>query len=124
MAPSGGRQNPVILPGVDGGRLPLSRCAVPVNVDDASSEARPSQPRKDGHEEARTATHSRGSVRQSPRRMRHRGTRSRDVDRKSTRLNSSHGYISYAVFCLKKKKKMTYEFYACEAISTTVSKQP
>src|SRR5687768_17705193 len=30
-------------------------------------------------------------------------------DRKSTRLNSSHGYISYAVFCLKKKKKkITY----------------
>src|SRR3989449_7202542 len=28
-----------------------------------------------------------------------------DADRKSTRLNSSHGYISYAVFCLKKKKK-------------------
>src|SRR2546429_1547689 len=27
-----------------------------------------------------------------------------DIDRKSTRLNSSHGYISYAVFCLKKKK--------------------
>ena len=26
-------------------------------------------------------------------------------DRKSTRLNSSHGYISYAVFCLKKKKE-------------------
>src|SRR2546422_7557353 len=31
----------------------------------------------------------------------HKGPR----DRKSTRLNSSHGYISYAVFCLKKKKK-------------------
>src|SRR2546422_6234892 len=31
----------------------------------------------------------------------HRG---RAADRKSTRLNSSHGYISYAVFCLKKKK--------------------
>src|SRR3989449_5860951 len=29
----------------------------------------------------------------------------KSVDRKSTRLNSSHGYISYAVFCLKKKKK-------------------
>src|SRR5687768_18159038 len=29
----------------------------------------------------------------------------RKQDRKSTRLNSSHGYISYAVFCLKKKKK-------------------
>src|SRR2546429_6994971 len=28
-----------------------------------------------------------------------------EKDRKSTRLNSSHGYISYAVFCLKKKKK-------------------
>src|SRR2546429_5187680 len=28
----------------------------------------------------------------------------RALDRKSTRLNSSHGYISYAVFCLKKKK--------------------
>src|SRR5687768_18098785 len=27
-------------------------------------------------------------------------------DRKSTRLNSSHGYISYAVFCLKKKNKI------------------
>src|SRR2546429_6838467 len=31
------------------------------------------------------------------------------ADRKSTRLNSSHGYISYAVFCLKKKKKIVNE---------------
>src|SRR2546429_6048442 len=31
-------------------------------------------------------------------------------DRKSTRLNSSHGYISYAVFCLKKKKKTKKTF--------------
>src|SRR2546429_4231104 len=31
----------------------------------------------------------------------------RGEDRKSTRLNSSHGYISYAVFCLKKKKNNT-----------------
>src|SRR2546422_4773272 len=30
------------------------------------------------------------------------------LDRNSTRLNSSHGYISYAVFCLKKKKKKKY----------------
>src|SRR2546422_8281540 len=29
-------------------------------------------------------------------------------DRKSTRLNSSHGYISYAVFCLKKKKNQCH----------------
>src|SRR5258707_9497511 len=32
------------------------------------------------------------------------------VDRKSTRLNSSHANISYAVFCLKKKKKKKVEF--------------
>src|SRR3712207_8378132 len=31
-------------------------------------------------------------------------------DRKSTRLNSSHANISYAVFCLKKKTKTTYTF--------------
>src|SRR5690554_2821566 len=36
------------------------------------------------------------------------------VDRKSTRLNSSHVRISYAVFCLKKKKKKTkYTLYIC-----------
>src|SRR3712207_8885910 len=33
------------------------------------------------------------------------GGRGGDLDRKSTRLNSSHANISYAVFCLKKKKK-------------------
>src|SRR5687768_17917756 len=32
----------------------------------------------------------------------------REIDRKSTRLNSSHGYISYAVFCLKKKTNSKY----------------
>src|SRR5258707_11521714 len=35
----------------------------------------------------------------------HLTTRADDRDRKSTRLNSSHANISYAVFCLKKKKK-------------------
>src|SRR5207245_8864437 len=35
------------------------------------------------------------------------GNRREGVDRKSTRLNSSHGSISYAVFCLKKKKSST-----------------
>src|SRR2546429_5171393 len=37
-------------------------------------------------------------------------------DRKSTRLNSSHGYISYAVFCLKKKKIITmiYTLIICQ----------
>src|SRR2546429_9921116 len=37
-------------------------------------------------------------------RRRHRRRPACHPDRKSTRLNSSHGYISYAVFCLKKKK--------------------
>src|SRR5438132_9255723 len=36
-------------------------------------------------------------------------TSRRDRDRKSTRLNSSHTVISYAVFCLKKKKTFQYE---------------
>src|SRR5947209_14838680 len=36
-----------------------------------------------------------------------RGHRLGPLDRKSTRLNSSHANISYAVFCLKKKKKTT-----------------
>src|SRR2546430_4789876 len=35
------------------------------------------------------------------------GTGTQESDRKSTRLNSSHSQISYAVFCLKKKKKNT-----------------
>src|SRR2546429_3919799 len=41
--------------------------------------------------------------------------RGEGIDRKSTRLNSSHGYISYAVFCLKKKKIInTQEFRIVE----------
>src|SRR6266550_6454162 len=41
---------------------------------------------------------------QAPGRIHHPGNPHPPVDRKSTRLNSSHGYNSYAVFCLKKKK--------------------
>src|SRR2546422_7835499 len=42
------------------------------------------------------------------------------LDRKSTRLNSSHGYISYAVFCLKKKK--TKDFHTpCQYKTQTSS---
>src|SRR2546430_8889582 len=43
-----------------------------------------------------------GACRERPRRL---GGRELRRDRKSTRLNSSHSQISYAVFCLKKKKK-------------------
>src|SRR3989449_4657953 len=38
------------------------------------------------------------------------------LDRKSTRLNSSHGYISYAVFCLKKKNNHKNRFHTCRSI--------
>src|SRR2546422_4797435 len=46
-------------------------------------------------------------------------------DRKSTRLNSSHGYISYAVFCLKKKKNIpgvaSYTNQAQTSISSCIT---
>src|SRR2546429_2364153 len=52
-------------------------------------------------------------------------------DRKSTRLNSSHGYISYAVFCLKKKKKklarntsFCYPRYVMSVRSITLREAP
>src|SRR2546422_1634102 len=51
-------------------------------------------------------------VREDRRELRRHGDTARALglrDRKSTRLNSSHGYISYAVFCLKKKKKKTHK---------------
>src|SRR2546429_3643695 len=44
-------------------------------------------------------------------------------DRKSTRLNSSHGYISYAVFCLKKKKTIAFYYilnYATVILEYTI----
>src|SRR3712207_8455372 len=48
----------------------------------------------------------RGTARQG--RRRRRGRDPDGEDRKSTRLNSSHANISYAVFCLKKKKTCSY----------------
>src|SRR5687768_18293337 len=61
--------------------------------------ARGCREHRDRGSAARRSVHSRGRE------------RSCEQDRKSTRLNSSHGYISYAVFCLKKKnkKKLSYE---------------
>src|SRR5204863_1335993 len=46
-----------------------------------------------------------------PRYFRHRSVRSCALDRKSTRLNSSHVEISYAVFCLKKKNQNCYNYH-------------
>src|SRR3989449_8227082 len=56
-----------------------------------------------GHQPARRGHVGGGPEGNEP--MEPRGGR---ADRKSTRLNSSHGYISYAVFCLKKKKKNSH----------------
>src|SRR2546422_2816030 len=64
----------------------------------ASREAHPAEHR----DLPPTAEALRGHVRLASRALDHRPPLLQD--RKSTRLNSSHGYISYAVFCLKKKK--------------------
>src|SRR2546429_1912789 len=45
------------------------------------------------------------------------GGSSSSGDRKSTRLNSSHGYISYAVFCLKKKKTRATYLPICDRLT-------
>src|SRR2546427_4253446 len=45
------------------------------------------------------------------------GTPGRWQDRKSTRLNSSHSQISYAVFCLKKKKKINTTIFTLHTIN-------
>src|SRR2546426_3783566 len=58
-------------------------------------------------EHGRTLRLTKGARRPSPRRRGPRG------DRKSTRLNSSHLVISYAVFCLKKKNKQTGRDKSC-----------
>src|SRR2546428_2636567 len=63
-----------------------------------------------------------------PGEIRHRCVTRRDsrrarfvaIDRKSTRLNSSHDQISYAVFCLKKKKKMKKREASLSQISRQV----
>src|SRR2546430_12066854 len=44
------------------------------------------------------------------------------LDRKSTRLNSSHSQISYAVFCLKKKKTIQYIFHVSNRLPTAALK--
>src|SRR3989449_1739489 len=68
--------------------VPSAKCGPPVPIQLASDhEAQDLRRAAAGQQEARVAEVA------------------LNRDRKSTRLNSSHGYISYAVFCLKKKKK-------------------
>src|SRR2546422_5485163 len=77
--------------------------------------ARPAHPHQCAHQEG-AAARDRGQEEAPAEKV--------NGDRKSTRLNSSHGYISYAVFCLKKKKKrniyksMTSTVYSASNLST------
>src|ERR1035437_3294721 len=66
-----------------------------------------------------TETREDGSEKRQPKRQRHPATKIPGTDRKSTRLNSSHATISYAVFCLKKKN--THEIQSWTRTVTTVS---
>src|SRR5206468_12280157 len=79
-------------------RASRSRRPPPVRASSTTSNRRPRPPR----EEHRHACGGRDEVRARQRRRPVRESRRR-ADRKSTRLNSSHDQISYAVFCLKKK---------------------
>src|SRR2546422_10383687 len=69
--------------------------ALPISIDDGDAVG------------LRISTHATAKTTRHPHQMRvndyRRGFGEVAGDRKSTRLNSSHGYISYAVFCLKKK---------------------
>src|SRR2546422_8815329 len=75
--------------------------ALPISRDISCRLRRRRRPRREGDGQAAAA--ERHALALLPAPVPTHGTGPRD--RKSTRLNSSHGYISYAVFCLKKKKK-------------------
>src|SRR5688572_32623621 len=77
------------------------------------SPARRARSRREGHPPAQ-GTQGRG-VGAARRQAQHAADRVRRADRKSTRLNSSHSQISYAVFCLK--KKTTLQPTSCDRTS-------
>src|SRR2546422_6672843 len=82
-----------------------------------------------GHQAARATGFQKMGEREEQLGGRRRGWRGRlepavGGDRKSTRLNSSHGYISYAVFCLKKKNKKTRAHLSKKPPPSSHSHQP
>src|SRR5690349_23622917 len=79
----------------------VQTCALPISC--SSPWGRKTRSRGSSATSASSSTS--GTCRKSTRRRWARRTRAYSSDRKSTRLNSSHVEISYAVFCLKKKKK-------------------
>src|SRR2546430_5901857 len=89
----------------------VQTCALPIYPHQrhrrARRQERPDLPHEGGEVPGSSGRHRR-APREGPAGAR-RHDRRRDLDRKSTRLNSSHSQISYAVFCLKKKKDETAE---------------
>src|SRR5206468_9259966 len=89
----------------------VQTCALPIYLDERRAVPRPASTDSGSTAVAQPARPDRRTVdvgvdlRPSP--AQHHGTSGirRNTDRKSTRLNSSHDQISYAVFCLKKKNK-------------------
>src|SRR2546422_7157427 len=85
-----------------------TRCSRDWSSDVCSSDLRSAGGTvRPGRASGRPTSRRRGSRSRRRRRADLPAGRTASADRKSTRLNSSHGYISYAVFCLKKKKKIT-----------------
>src|SRR5688572_31767996 len=76
------------------------------------------QPRRRRGPRGRAAPHRSGQPEPARDRRRPRPLGTLSQDRKSTRLNSSHSQISYAVFCLKKKKKKKIKKYNTKNIIT------
>src|SRR2546430_6975219 len=87
--------------------------------DDGAEEERGWRTSPDTHHQQADADRHRQRDSSAPRGLRDDGGRSRD--RKSTRLNSSHSQISYAVFCLKKKNQNTI---AASSPTSTVNHIP
>src|SRR5436190_8117258 len=89
--------------------LPTAYCLLPNQIKRGEENVREDPPLAWGHQETALLLHRRGRFRLAAGRALHRADRhaqpAAGQDRKSTRLNSSHTVISYAVFCLKKKKK-------------------
>src|SRR5207302_4914307 len=94
-----------------GGTRPTPPQPYTLSLHDAlpiSARGRASRPRpRRGRPAPCAPAGPRAGERRSPAQTRCRRARGGALDRKSTRLNSSHVKISYAVFCLKKKKKNT-----------------
>src|SRR3712207_7562869 len=82
--------------------------ALPISRRAHERAARPPLRRRRGLPRGRARARERGRLARGGRPARRHGGR---ADRKSTRLNSSHANISYAVFCLKKKKNIAGEYF-------------